>query len=123
MNLNYNMVKVYDWEDIEDEICKRVGVDGLGGRYVNNETGEEVSANFDGGEYRNFWHQALETFIPDNMTNDSTVTLAGMEDWEDNKEWYLDMYGDWTEPYFQAYNDIMKELDPDYDGIEVRFSW
>lgn len=123
MNINYNLVKVYDWEDIEGEICNRVGVDTLGGRHVNPETGEDVGGDFLNGEYRNFWHKALETFIPDNLTNDSTVTLYGMEDWEDEKEWYLMSYGEWTEPYFQAYNDIMLELDPEYDGIEVRFSW
>ena len=31
--------------------------------------------------------------------------------------------GKWTEPYFQAYCDIMEELDPDFDGIQVEFSW
>lgn len=120
--IKFEMVKVYDWVDIEDEICKRLGVKDLHGGYFNPETGEQVGS-LDGGEYRNFWHKALDCFIPDNMRNDSTVTLWGLEDWEDNKENYLETYGAWTEPYFQAYFDIMEELDPNFEGIQVSFSW
>jgi hypothetical protein len=109
--INYNLVKVYNWFDIEKEICKRVGVENL------------YECENDTGEYRNFWHKALDCFIPDSMKNDSTVTLCAIEDWEDNKDWYLNQYGAWTEQYFQAYYDIMMELDPNIEGIEVRFSW
>ena len=119
--IEHKLVKVYNWFDIDAEICKRVGVDNLHGRYVNPETNEQVGVGE--GEYRNFWHQALDSFIPASMHNDSTVTMWGIEDWEDSKDYYLKKHGKWTEPYFQAYFDIMNEIDPNFDGVEVEFSW
>ncbi len=119
--INYKLVKVYNWFDIDAEICRRVGVESLYGRWINTETGEAVGVG--DGEYRNFWHNALDSFIPERMRNDTIVTLWGIEDWESSKDYYLKKHGAWTEPYFQAYFDIMQELDPNFDGIEVQFSW
>ena len=120
--INYKMVKVYDWFDIDAEICKRVGVKDLHGKNFNPVTNEIIPITEE-GEYRNFWHQALHCFIPERMSNDTIVTLFGIEDWEQSKDEYLESHGKWTEPYFQAYCDIMNELDPDFDGIQVEFSW
>lgn len=120
--INYKLVKVYNWFDIDAEICRRVGVKDLHGGNYNPETGEHISIT-EPGEYRNFWHNALDSFIPERMRNDTIVTLWGIEDWESSKDNYLKKHGKWTEPYFQAYFDIMNELDPNFEGIEVEFSW
>lgn len=120
--INCEVVKVYDWFDIEKEIAKRVGVHDLHGGYFNPITGKKVASSSK-GVYRNFWHKALDAIIPDNMRNDSIVTMYGIEDWELNKEYYLNLYESWTEPYFQAYCDIMEELDPEFNGIQVKFGW
>ncbi len=119
--INYKVVKVYDWNDIANEIANRVGVHDLHGGYFDPITNEKV--DYQQGEYRNFWHKALDTIIPDNMNNDSIVTIYGIEDWEFNKEYYLDRYESWTLSYFQAYCDIIEELDPEFNGIQVKFNW
>lgn len=86
--------------------------------YMNDPTGDAMRP-----EYCDLWHVALKTIVPDDMHNDSIVTMYPLDDFEEEKETYTKAYGDWTIPFFEAYNKVMSELDPQNEGIEVEFSW
>jgi hypothetical protein len=106
----YQMVKLYDWYDIQDAICAKMGIPEEHFRRLPN------PAN----EYRDLWHTALGTVIPDNMRNDICVTMYESSSLEDG-DW--DDLKDWERPFITAYNEVMRELDPDEQGILVSFSW
>lgn len=111
--IKYELMKVFNWFDIAQEIANQVGVKDLHGNWFDPETNKIVKTGE--GEYRNFWHIALRSIIPDNMSNDSIVTMFNIENW--------DVYAEWTKPYFQVYHNIMLEIDPDDEGVLVNFSW
>lgn len=103
-------VTVYNWFDIEVELCRRMGIEPDQFRDYHTVVG---------GDYRDLWHVALESVVPDNMTNGTIMTMYPLDD----IEWCVEKAGDWTRPFFEAYNALLDELDPDFHGIEVRFSW
>ena len=147
---------LYDWyEDIQDEICKILGIDndrfhdyydsgshfykwcdskGYGetdpdgkNRGASNIWYKEYMEDPDGNAkrppYCNFWHVALETVVPDGMHNDSVVTMWKLEDYPEDKDYYLEKHGEKAVLFLDAYNAVLEKLDPDNKGIEVEFSW
>jgi hypothetical protein len=56
------------------------------------------------------------------MHNDSIVTMYALEDYEDDPEYYHKNV-DWKKAFFEAYNQVMLEVDPENEGISVKFSW
>lgn len=109
MNIPYKETKIYSWHDgLLPAIIKEMGIK------------EEHFRNY-GGEYKDCWHVALDTFIPDRMRNDTVVHMYPM-DYEGEEEYYL-KGRPWAAPLFEAYQKVMRELDPNEQGIYVEFSW
>lgn len=86
--------------------------------YQNDPTGNAARP-----PYCNFWHVALGTVVPGEMHNDSIVTMHALEEYPEDKEEYIENFGEWTIPFFDAYNELMEKLDPKCKGIKVEFSW
>lgn len=111
--LEPKMTPVYDWNDIEDELCVLMGID------------KELFRDYHkivGGKYKDFWHVALESIIPDYMTNGSTVTLWRFEeDWFDDEKYTGE--NEWKQVMLKAWNQICERIDPNNNGIKVNFSW
>jgi hypothetical protein len=147
-------ITVYDWFDIQAEICKKMGIkkdefrdlkhshghfdtwcdqQGYGkkdpeGKHRGSsqiwfkEYNESPTGKVKCPPYVDLWHLALESVVPDNMHNDSIVTMFALEDYEEEKEYYTKGV-DWKEAFFNAYNEVMLEIDPEYNGVSVSFSW
>lgn len=102
------------WFDLQDRLCVIMNIP-----RQNFRSYHEII----GGEYKDFWHVALETVVPENMANDTIVTMNfdNIEfikvhfEFEDSSKWELKL--------FDAWEILGKELDPSFDGINVRFSW
>jgi hypothetical protein len=112
------MVPVYDWGDIEKELCVLIGIDP---KFFRNY--HEVV----GGEYKDFWHVALDTFVPDNMSNGTIVPMfRDDEQWFDGNKKYTGE-NEWKLLLLQAWNKLYDELDEQNggkdSGIAVRFAW
>jgi hypothetical protein len=110
--------KIYDWEDIQKEIEIIVKVKSMI-YWFSKKTNKPCKFDDPDVEYRDFWHVALDTFIGSEVHNDSIITLFNLED----KDEWVEKFGEWTRPYFHAYFQIMNELDPKNNGILVSFSW
>jgi hypothetical protein len=147
-------IEVYDWYDIQNEICKLMGITkeefrdlkksnqhfqiwcdskGYGkkdpegkDRNASQIWFKEYTKSPDGEaarpEYCDVWHFALETVIPDEMHNDSIVTMYAIEDYDEDQEYYHKNV-DWKKSFLDAYHQVMLKLDPDCEGINVEFSW
>jgi hypothetical protein len=145
---------VYDWYDIQDEICKLMGITNEQFRDLKNSQrhfntwcdSKGYGAKDPSGTARNgsqiwykeyteapdgqaarppycdLWHLAIESVVPDEMHNDSIVTMYALEDYEDDPEYYHKNV-DWKKAFFEAYNQVMLEVDPENEGISVKFSW
>jgi hypothetical protein len=106
--------QIYDWFDIQNAICDRMGI------------GHEYFRDYHkivGGDYKDLWHLALDKVVPQFMANGTIVTMYALEDWPDNQEWYLTEHGNWAAPFFDAYNQTMQSIDPDFRGVLVEFCW
>ena len=100
-------ILVYNWFDIQKELCIRMG--------IKEEYFRQYHLHLKETEYKDLWHIVLEAIIPPNMQNDTIVTLYDLGLNSDDKKW--------TSPLFKAYHNLMLELDPDDLGINVKFSW
>ena len=101
-------VTVYEWSDIQDEICDVMGIP----RDKFRDYHEIV-----GGDYKDLWHVAVDSVVPDNMSNGTIVTMWPIDD----IKWVIKSGEEWTRPFFEAYNTVMEELDD--NGVLVSFSW
>ncbi len=147
-------INVYDWFDIQDEICKCMGIkenqfrdlkeshghfnkwcDSKGYGKKDPEGKDRNSSQIWYGEYQeaadgvvarppyyDLWHVALKSVVPNNMCNDSIVTMVAIEDYDDTPEAYDDNE-EWKRSFFKAYNQVMLSIDPEYEGVNVKFSW
>lgn len=110
------LLPVYEWNDLELEICTRMGI-----------TEEEFHdyGMVIGGSYKNLWHIAVNFIFPkfaNGSMNGSIVTLYAFEDNSDIED-AIASAGEWTRNFITAYDSVMKEIDPDYKGVWVSFSW
>lgn len=106
-------VTVYDWFDIQNEICDVMGIPSDKFRDYHEIVG---------GDYKDLWHIALRWVVPDHMANDTIVTMWLVDD----IDWIMREGrggAEWARPFFEAYNTVMKDLDPNDKGVLVRFSW
>ena len=154
MTMKSTTITVYDWFDIQSEICKHMGIKEKQFRDLNGSHGhfnqwcdskgygnkdpegydrnssqiwyQEYCESPDGEAarppYCDLWHVALKSVVPNNMCNDSIVTMWAIEDYEDQPECY-DHEVDWKRSFFKAYNQVMLSIDPEYEGVSVKFSW
>jgi len=105
--------KIYNWFDIQAAICEKMGI---------NENQFRSYHQVVGGNYKDLWHVALATIIPPNMANDTVVTMWPIGDQMEDDGYWLEGRP-WARPMFEAYDEVMKKLDPKFNGINVRFSW
>jgi hypothetical protein len=111
INVQSTQVTVYNWFDIQKALCEVMGIDEKHFRDYHKVVG---------GDYKDFWHVCLETIVPDNMHNDTVVTMFS---W-DSEDYYEDADA-WKNLVLKAWNTVYNELDKSgtHSGIEVRFSW
>lgn len=107
-------VTVYNWFDIQQEICKIMGIP---------ENKFRDYHEIIGGDYCDLWHVALDTVIPGNMANGSIVTMFGIENVNEDIKYLMSTSGDRTRKFFEAYAQVFDELDPNFQGVLVRFDW
>lgn len=123
MTVQGKTITVYDWFDIQKEICDVMGI-----AEENFRSYEKVV----GGDYKDLWIVALHMEIPDQMGNDTIVKIYHEEydepfvvnpdeDWGWNK--YIKENGDWVIPFIDAYNKVMFGLKGANDVVYVEFSW
>lgn len=102
-----NTVQIYNWFDIQNEICRVMGIE------------RDKFRNY-GITQRDLWHVALDTVIPDQMANDTVVRMHGLYD---DYDYIVEEQGEWTKPFFDVYQSVFKEIDPEDKGVWVKFSW
>ncbi len=102
-------VTVYNWCDIQNEICDVMGIS----RDKFRDYHEIV-----GGDYKDLWRTALNSVVPDNMSNGTIVIMWPVDD----IKWVIErIQEEWAMPFFEAYNTVMQELND--NGVLVSFSW
>lgn len=105
-------ITVYDWFEIQDELCR------------NMEIPEDKFRDYHlvvGGDYKDFWHVCLNNIVPDNMTNDTIVTMYRCNV-EHNK---FEGEDSWKNKVLEAWNVFYNSVDTDQtdSGIYVEFTW
>lgn len=103
---------VYDWFDIQNELCKIMDIP---------EDKFRDYHEIDGGDYKDFWHVCLDTIVPDHMSNGTTVTMFSV-----NENFYRGADDQWKNKVLVAWNKLYNEiLGPNNtdSGIEVSFDW
>ena len=122
MTVQGKSIILYDWNDIEKEICKVMGI------------AEDCFRDYHkvvGGEYKDLWHVALDLIIPDNLSNDTIVYLRPFDykliiDYSEGSVLmnYVKGYGEWVIPFIEAYQKVILELNGNSDNsVVVEFSW
>ena len=103
-------VTVYDWFEIQDELCRIMEIPADKFRDYHDVVG---------GDYKDFWHVCLETIVPDNMSNDVVITMYHCDE-----EWF-DGDDAWKNKVLQAWNVFYNSVDTGRtdSGIYVDFSW
>ena len=104
-------ITVYDWFEIQEELCKIMGIPSDLFRDYHSIVG---------GEYKDFWHVCLADIIPDNMTNGSIVKM-----YQYYGEYYDDENETWKNKVLWAWNIFYQSVDTDEidSGIYVEFNW
>lgn len=104
------IVTVYNWFDIQNEICDVMGIPRDKFRDYHLLVG---------GGYKDLWHTAIKSVVPDNMSNGTIVRVWPIDD----IKWLCLKSGEeWAKPFFEAYNAVMEELGCG-DGVLVDFCW
>lgn len=105
-------VIVYDWFEIQDDLCRIMEIPTNKFRDYHDVVG---------GDYKDFWHVCLDTIVPDTMSNGSIVTMFHCGEADD---WFE---GDdvWKNKVLQAWNVFYNSVDTGQtdSGICVDFSW
>lgn len=113
MKIDSQTIKVYDWFAIEKAICEQMQIpEGYFKSY------HRVVGNSDGIDYKNLWHVALDSIIPSNMSNDTIVGMGTIYE-----DYLKENFPSWTHAFFDAVAVVFKEIDPDDEGVYVKFSW
>lgn len=100
-------IVVYEWGDIQEEICNRMSID---------------PGEFHSYHGHNLWHLAIDALLP-SFRNGSILEVYPFYD-EEDFDYAIEKHGEETRPFFQAYDDLLKELGGKEDqGVWVEFSW
>ena len=125
INVPSKTIQIYNWFDIQKEICRVMGIP---------EDKFRKYHDIVGGEYKDLWHVCLDAIIPDQMHNDTIVRLynfdepvselnLGSED-QYGLMYFVRNWGEWVVPFLEAYQEVMNVLtNGDYDApVHVEFS-
>ena len=110
MNIKPETIELWDWSNIQAELCARMSI---------SEEHFRAYHKIVGGEYKDFWHVCLDYVIPDSMRNDVIVSMF-RSDYELTD---LSEENSWKFLVVDAWNSFYDEVSPNDDGIYVRFSW
>lgn len=105
-------IDMYDWFEIQEELCRIMGIDSKYFRDYHQVVG---------GDYKDFWHVCLDSIVPDHMSNDTIVVMYSCDDAETYKgddAWKNEVLKAWN----KFYNEALGEGNTD-SGIYVNFSW
>ena len=104
-------VKVYEWFDIQDELCLIMGI-------PKDKFSDYNEVN--SGEYKDLWHVCLKSIVPEQMNNETIVIMYRF----DNCFTYFKGDESWKNKVLQAWNQFFESVENDYDkGVHVSFSW
>lgn len=102
-------IKVYDWDDIQVEICKEMGLEQKYFRDYHLVVG---------GKFKDLWHEWLNYF-DSGVINDHILPCDMGETIDCKLEWVKEDGKDWLEPFVKAVYKVW-----DDNGIEyVSYSW
>lgn len=104
-------VTVYEWDEVEKELCKILGIEQKYFRDYHIVVG---------GDYKDCWHTLLDIVIPEEMRNGTIVTIYAYEG-------SLVGFGDenyWQVSLLKAWNQWYDSVDTGNDsGVLVEFNW
>lgn len=111
--IKYETIKVYNWFDLQKRLCEIMEIEE---KYFRN------YHDLIGGDYKDFWHVALDYIVPEGMSNDTMVEMWPCEISEEEFE------GEpWQFKLIQAWNILFDELreEPvdEFQPLNVKFSW
>lgn len=107
-------VNVYDWFDLQVELCKIMG--------IQENQFRDFEDHKNTGVYKDFWHVALEYIIPNQLSNDTIVKIYNayvIEDWAGEEPWENLVLKAWNELYFS----LVEGEENEDEGILVKFNW
>lgn len=107
-------VTVYEWDEVEKELCKILGIEQKYFRDYHLVVG---------GGYKDCWHTLIDEFvIPESMRNGSIVTMYWYEDLEQIERLSADE--GWKIKVLVAWNQWYDSVDTGNDsGVLVEFNW
>ena len=107
-------VTVYEWDEVEKELCKILGIEQKYFRDYHIVVG---------GGYKDCWHSLIDEFvIPESMRNGSIVTMYWYEDLEQIE--LLSADEGWKIKVLVAWNQWYDSVDTGNDsGVLVEFNW
>ena len=108
-NIPSRTVQVFDWFDIQTAICDEMQI---------NESYFRDYHKLVGGEYKDLWHVAMQSIVPDDLVNGSIVRVYNLDD----LEYSVESHGEYTREFFTAYIAVFKRMTTD-DSALVEFSW
>jgi len=103
------IIELYDWLDIQKEICLEMGIEQQYFRDYHKVIG---------GKYKDLWHEWLEYFDVE-VRNDTIVRNDLGESIESKLEWIKEDGKDWLEPFVEAVYKVWDKFNIQY----VRYSW
>lgn len=105
------IIQIYDWFEIQDELCKIMNIP----KNKFRDYHEIV-----GGEYKDFWLVCLKYIVPPDMANGVIVTM-----YHCHIEWIEELTGndEWKQKVILAWNKLYNSLVEHDEGIYVQFCW
>ena len=107
--MNSKVIEVFDWFDIQTEICKEMGIE------------EESFRDYDkivGGEYKDLWHEWMNYFQGE--IRNRTIIQNDLGEIIENKiEWVTNDDKEWLQPFIEAVYKVWNDNNIKY----VKYSW
>ena len=107
--MNSKIIEVFDWFDIQKEICKEMGID------------EELFRDYHkviGGDYKDLWHEWMNYFQGE-VRNDTIVQNDLGEIIENKIEWVIEDNKEWLVPFLEAVYKVWHNNNIEY----IQYSW
>ena len=103
-----HIIEYVDWQDLQEEICKEMGID------------EKYFRDYHkivGGDYKDLWHKWMHYF--QEVRNDTIVRFDLGERIESKLDWLKEEDEEWLTPFVEA---VYKVCD-DNEFTHIRYSW
>jgi hypothetical protein len=103
------IIELFDWFDIQKEICDEMGID------------EKYFRDYHkivGGDYKDLWHEWMKYFFSE-VKNDTIVRCEVDESIESKLGWIKENGKDWLEPFVLAVYSVWEKHEIKY----IRYCW